>query len=232
MKSTTGSLAQYNLVAVIPAYKVEKQIMETLNRVPDYIRHIVVVDDASPDNTAQVISSIQAQDSRILLIRHTQNQGVGGAMLSGFKKAIALDAQIVIKIDGDGQMSDYDLFPLLEPLIVGEADFTKGNRFRDFQALRSMPLIRQIGNMGLSFLVKAATGYWNCFDPTNGFIAIRREALEALPLDHLHKRYFFEDGGMFFSPPSGLTRYFSRFSQSTLSENVFSPIIFLKISGR
>lgn len=188
----SANLAQYNLVVVIPAYKVEKQIEETLKRIPDYIRHIIVVNDASPDNTARIVSSLQEKDSRILLISHEQNQGVGGAMRTGFTKALQLDAQIVVKIDGDGQMSGYDLVPLLEPLIAGEADFTKGNRFRDFRALRSMPFIRQAGNMGLSFLVKAATGYWDCFDPTNGFVAIRHEALKALSFERLHKRYFFE----------------------------------------
>ena len=113
-------------------------------------------------------------------------------MVSGFRKAIELNAQIIVKIDGDGQMSEHDLRPLLEPLVLGKADFTKGNRFHDFVALRTMPLSRQIGNMGLSFLVKAATGYWNCFDPTNGFLAIRHEALVLLPLERLHKRFFFE----------------------------------------
>lgn len=185
-------LEKHNLVVVIPAYRVEKQIADTLARIPDYIRHIIVVNDASPDSTAQIVSKIAKNDPRVLLLSHEKNQGVGGAMLTGFKKALELDAQIVIKIDGDGQMSDYDLIPLLTPLIEGKADFTKGNRFRDFHALQSMPLVRQIGNMGLSFLVKAATGYWNIFDPTNGFVAIRHEALKSLTFERLHKRYFFE----------------------------------------
>ena len=185
-------LEKYNLVVVIPAYRVEKQIADTLARIPAYIRHVIVVNDASPDSTAQIVSEIAKNDPRVLLLSHKKNQGVGGAMLTGFKKALELDAQIVIKIDGDGQMSDYDLIPLLTPLIEGKADFTKGNRFRDFHSLQSMPLVRQIGNMGLSFLVKAATGYWNIFDPTNGFVAIRHEALKSLTFERLHKRYFFE----------------------------------------
>jgi len=192
MQKNSLSLAEYNLVVVIPAYKVEKQIAETITRVPAYIRNIIVVNDASPDKTAEIVSDLAEKDARILLISHEKNQGVGGAMLTGFKKALELDAQIVIKIDGDGQMSDYDLVPLVEPLLEGRADFSKGNRFRDFQALRSMPLIRQIGNMGLSFLVKVATGYWDILDPTNGFIAIRHEALRRLTFQRLHKRYFFE----------------------------------------
>ena len=192
MKETQENLAQYNLVVVIPAYKVEKQIAETITRIPAYIRHIIVINDESPDKTTEIVSGLAQHDERIILLTHEKNQGVGGAVLTGFKKALELDAQIVIKVDGDGQMSHYDLAPLLMPLIAGEADFTKGNRFRDFHALQSMPLVRQIGNMGLSFLVKAATGYWNIFDPTNGFVAIRHEALKSLTFERLHKRYFFE----------------------------------------
>lgn len=192
MSNEILDLSHYNIVAIIPAYKVEKQITETLARVPDYIRLIIVVDDASPDQTGKVVAQVKTKDSRIILIEHAENQGVGGAMLSGFREALKSNAQVILKIDGDGQMSDYDPRPLLEPLIRGQADYVKGNRFRDFKALKSMPWIRQIGNMGLGFLVKAATGYWNCFDPTNGFFAIRNEALAALPLERIQKSYFFE----------------------------------------
>ena len=192
MPKTTLDLSQYKITAVIPAYKVENQIAETLARIPDYISQIIVVDDASPDKTDEIVLRAKAQDARIMLLKHAKNQGVGGAMLTGFKEALKSNAQVILKIDGDGQMSGYDPRPLLEPLIRGQADYVKGNRFRDFNALKSMPLSRQIGNMGLGFLVKAATGYWDCFDPTNGFFALRRETLAALPLERIHKRYFFE----------------------------------------
>ena len=192
MKKNTLNLSLYKITAVIPAYKVEKEIAETLARIPDYIGEIIVVDDASPDRTSEIVEEIKAKDSRIRLIKHLKNQGVGGAMLTGFKDALRSGTQVIIKVDGDGQMSGYDPRPLLTPLIFGQADYVKGNRFRDFEALKSMPFIRQIGNMGLGFLVKSATGYWDCFDPTNGFFAIRREALEALSLDKIHKGYFFE----------------------------------------
>ena len=192
MKKNTVDLTRYKITAVIPAYKIEKEIKETLACIPDYIGEIIVVDDASPDKTSEIVKEIQAKDTRITLIRHTKNQRVGGAMLTGFKKALKGNAQVIIKIDGDGQMSGYDPWPLLTPLILGQADYVKGNRFRDFNALKSMPIIRQIGNIGLGFLVKAATGYWDCFDPTNGFFAIRREVLEILPIEKVHKSYFFE----------------------------------------
>ena len=192
MPEQEKKLSQYHIVAIIPAYKVENHIAETLARIPAYIREIIVVDDASPDRTSEIVKEAQTKDARIKLIKHAENQGVGGAMLTGFREALKGNAQVCLKVDGDGQMSGYDPRNLLIPLIRGEADYVKGNRFRDFQALKSMPLIRQIGNMGLGFLVKTATGYWDCFDPTNGFFAIRREALEALPLERVHKSYFFE----------------------------------------
>src|SRR6185436_19871169 len=112
--------------------------------------------------------------------------------LTGFRKALELNADIVVKIDGDGQMDTTHLPNLLAPLIQGQADYTKGNRFRDFQALQKMPGIRRIGNMGLGFLTKAATGYWNLFDPTNGFVAIHSQVLAQLSFNNIDQTYFFE----------------------------------------
>jgi len=151
-----------------------------------------VVDDASPDNTSELVQSLAERDKRIILIQHAQNQGVGGAMRTGFQKALELGAQVVVKLDGDHQMDPAHIPALVTPLLEGKADYTKGNRFRDFESLRHMPVIRRIGNLGLSFLTKAATGYWNCFDPTNGYFAIRAEILEQLPLERIDHGYFFE----------------------------------------
>jgi glycosyltransferase involved in cell wall biosynthesis len=160
--------------------------------VPAYIRHIVVVDDASPDATPDLVAAAAKNDGRILLIHHPSNQGVGGAMVTGYRKALELGAEVVVKIDGDGQMDMAHLPALIRPLIDGRADYTKGNRFRDFRALQRMPPVRRIGNMGLAFLSKAATGYWNTFDFTNGFLAIRSGVLAQLPLDKIDRTYFFE----------------------------------------
>ncbi|HCK66054.1 MAG TPA: glycosyl transferase family 2 [Anaerolineae bacterium] len=182
----------HKIVIIIPAYRVEQDIEKVLRGIPDYVKHIIVVDDASPDSTSMVITALSNSDSRLILIQHSHNQGVGGAMISGFKKALELGAQIVVKIDGDGQMDASYIPALITPLIQGKADYTKGNRFRDFSSLQKMPLIRRVGNLGLSFLTKAATGYWNIFDPTNGFFAIRAEVLAQLPLEKIDKRYFFE----------------------------------------
>ncbi len=185
-------LHKFSIAAVIPAYRVADQIESVLRGLPADLRHIIVVDDASPDDTSERVQNLANGDTRIVLVRHTHNQGVGGAMLSGFRKALELGAQVIVKIDGDGQMDPAYIPALVKPLIEGRADYAKGNRFRDLDALRHMPLVRRIGNLGLSFLTKAATGYWNCFDPANGFFAIRAEILTKLPLERLDRRYFFE----------------------------------------
>jgi dolichol-phosphate mannosyltransferase len=186
------SFESCDIAIIIPAYRVERNIEVVLAGLPSYIKHIIVVDDASPDSTADLVDALAQKDRRLTLIRHTQNQGVGGAMISGFRKAIELGAQIAIKLDGDGQMDATHIPALITPLIQGRADYVKGNRFRDFVSLQKMPIVRRIGNLGLSFLTKAATGYWNIFDPTNGFFAIRTEVLRQLPLDKIDRRYFFE----------------------------------------
>ena len=191
-RGISSDFHKYSIIAVIPCYRVEREIQSVLQAVPSYIKHIVVVDDASPDSTRDLVTASAKIDSRILLMRHPSNLGVGGAMITGFKKALELGAQVIVKIDGDGQMDMDHLPDLLKPLIEGRADYTKGNRFRDFKSLQQMPFIRRIGNMGLAFLAKAATGYWNMFDPTNGFNAIRSEVLAELPLSKIDRSYYFE----------------------------------------
>ncbi len=186
------NFTEFNIAVVIPAYSVESNIQAVLGGLPSYVKHIIVVDDASLDSSGELVAAAAKRDVRITLVKHTQNQGVGGAMVSGFLKALELGAQIVVKLDGDGQMDPIHIPTLVKPLIQGKADYVKGNRFRDFQSLEQMPLVRRIGNFGLSFLTKAATGYWGIFDPTNGYFAIRAEVLARLPLDKIDRRYFFE----------------------------------------
>lgn len=186
------NFSKFKIAVVIPAYRVERDIQSVLQGIPAYVTTVIVVDDASPDASADLVAAAAKRDKRIILIRHEQNQGVGGAMVTGFSKAMELGAEIVIKLDGDGQMDPIHIPALITPLIEGDADYVKGNRFRDFQSLKKMPLIRRIGNLGLSFLTKAATGYWNIFDPTNGYFAIRAEVLKQLPLGKIDKTYFFE----------------------------------------
>lgn len=183
---------EIHTAAVVPAYNVGAEIAAVLRSIPPLVETIVVVDDASTDNTAAIVERCAAVDRRVIAVRHTRNRGVGGAMITGFRTAIDAGADIIVKIDGDGQMPLWLVPHLVQPLVDGEADYTKGNRFRDFEALRRMPIVRRVGNVLLSFLAKAATGYWRCFDPTNGFIAIRADVLSQLPLQKIDPSYFFE----------------------------------------
>ena len=179
-----------NITVVIPAYKVKKHILDVVKTIPRFISNIIVIDDKCPQDSGKYIESLDID--KVTVIYHKENQGVGGAIVSGYKKAIKLNADIVIKVDGDGQMDSSYMKSLIEPIINGFADYTKGNRFKDFKALKSMPKIRLFGNSALSFLVKVASGYWNMMDPTNGYTAISKKALDGLNLEELSKRYFFE----------------------------------------
>jgi dolichol-phosphate mannosyltransferase len=190
--SPRSSMEDVHVAAVVPAYNVESELAQVLRTMPRTFRTIVVVDDASRDDTHAIAQTCASIDSRVLVVRHDRNRGVGGAMATGFHTAIEAGADIVVKIDGDGQMPLWLVPQLVLPLARGEADYTKGNRFRDFAALRQMPPTRRLGNVLLSFLSKAATGYWHCFDPTNGFIAIRADVLSQIPLHKIDPTYFFE----------------------------------------
>ncbi len=178
------------VAVIIPMYNVEKHIEKVIEHIPETVDMIIAVDDRSRDNSVSILKSMS--DKRLILVEHEKNQGVGGAMISGFKKAIELKASIIIKVDGDGQMPIDYLNDMLSPILLGQADFTKGNRFTNPEDVTSMPLIRRIGNLGLSFITKAASGYWNIFDPTNGFFAMDSRTLSKIRFDDLHPRYFFE----------------------------------------
>jgi glycosyltransferase involved in cell wall biosynthesis len=178
------------ITVVIPAYNESKHIAEVLASIPPEVTSVIVVDDASPDQTADVVRRVA--DPRVTLIQHAYNQGVGGAVCSGYKRALELGADIVVKVDGDGQMDPSQIARLISPIVQHRADYAKGARFFKAKALRQMPIARLLGNLGLSFVAKLVSGYWNVLDPVNGFTAIHRQALEQLPLDTLGRRFFFE----------------------------------------
>lgn len=191
MKQQRNSSAP-TVALVIPCYNVAAHIEQVITGIPDFISWIIAVDDCSRDDTGAILERLKTDIPQLICLRHEVNQGVGGAMMSGYRKALELGADIVVKLDGDGQMDPANIEALIKPILQGRAEFTKGNRFRDFRALRAMPLIRRVGNLGLSFVIKAASGYWNIFDPTNGFTAVRSETLAALDFSKIHPRYYFE----------------------------------------
>ncbi len=185
-------LAGHNCAVVVPCYKVESHIADVVGCIPPFVRHIILVNDCSPDGSSTILRDLKSKNGRIALIEHQVNQGVGGAMLSGFKKALELGCDYVIKMDGDGQMDPKHIPELLYPLVHDGYQFSKGNRFWELENLPSMPLVRRMGNLGLSFMLKASSGYWDVFDPTNGYFCISKDILKKLNMERLSKRYFFE----------------------------------------
>lgn len=179
-----------HIAVVIPCYNVARHVDAVVHAVPPDVRTIIAVDDASADDTAAVLA--RCDDPRLVVVRQPKNGGVGSAMLAGYREALARGADICVKVDGDGQM-DLALLPaLVAPIATGDADFTKGNRFRDIDALGAMPRVRLLGNGVLSFLTKLVSGYWSIFDPTNGYTAISAATLRRMDLRHIAPRYFFE----------------------------------------
>lgn len=190
MKKKTFDLNHNKIGVIIPAYRVEKHIAAVIAGIPAWVEQIIVVNDCSPDSTRAIVESIA--DPRVHLLNHAKNLGVGGAMLSGFQYALKQDLDILIKVDGDGQMDTHYLPQLIEPILEGKADYTKGNRFLHPLALQRMPFLRRLGNLALTFMTKLASGYWNIFDPTNGYLAISSEKLQAINPRKISRNYFFE----------------------------------------
>lgn len=188
---------QPRLAVVIPCYRVACHITGVLRAIGPEVWRIYCVDDACPERSGQVAMAVAAGDARIRVLTHQENQGVGGAVVTGYKQALEDGAEIIIKIDGDGQMDPRRILSLVDPIVQGQADYVKGNRFFHLEGVRSMPLMRIIGNAGLSFMSKLSTGYWNLFDPTNGYTAIHAAVVRLLPLAKLNRRYFFESDILF-----------------------------------
>jgi len=184
------------IAVVIPSYKVKKHILALFPEIGNEVTKIYVVDDKCPENSGQFVME-NCTDPRVEVLFNEVNIGVGGAVKTGYKKALEDDIDIVVKLDGDGQM-DPKLIPNLIKKIVSEkADYVKGNRFYNIDTLMAMPRLRLFGNSMLSFINKFVNGYWNVMDPTNGFTAIHKAALKQLPLDKIENRYFFESDMLF-----------------------------------
>ena len=174
---------------VAPAYNESTQIGKVIETMPAWVDRIVVVDDASRDDTAAVVEEIRRQNSRVELLRHTVNLGCGGALKTGYKWAIENDFDITVRMDGDGQMSPDDLPALLDPVAAGQADYAKGNRLFTGEAYKRIPRVRYFGNAFLSLLTKIASGYWHVADFQSGYTAINKKALHTIDWDRMYARY-------------------------------------------
>jgi glycosyltransferase involved in cell wall biosynthesis len=183
-----------SVLVVVPAFNEEKLIGTVVTTMPGLVDRIIVVDDASTDGTAAALEAMAATgDSRLRVVRHPQNGGVGAAIVTGYKAALeeARDNALVVVMAGDAQMDPDDLPRLLAPLAIDDADYTKGNRLRSGEAWQIIPRHRYLGNAALSFATKIASGYWHVADSQSGYTAITRDALAALQLHRLYPRYGF-----------------------------------------
>lgn len=184
------------VAVVIPCYGVSTQILGVLASIPDCASDIFVVDDGCKEQSGRLVAASNP-DPRISVIFREKNCGVGAAVVTGYEAAISSGAEIVVKVDGDGQM-DPGLIPtLIAPILAQRADYCKGNRFSKLRDTRGMPILRILGNLGMTILAKFSTGYWSISDPTNGFTAIHIELLKRLPLPSISQNYFFETDLLF-----------------------------------
>lgn len=185
------------LVAVaIPCYRVKDRVLDVIAAIGPEVQRIYVVDDACPEGSGSHVEAV-CSDPRVTVLRHALNQGVGGAVITAYQAALADGAELVVKIDGDGQMDCAQIPQMIAPILEGRADYTKGNRFYRLESLRAMPPTRLFGNAVLSFMAKTSTGYWRNFDPNNGYTAIHTKVLRELPLEKIDRRYFFETDMLF-----------------------------------
>lgn len=176
---------------VIPCYKVKAHILNVLAKTPAWVEGVVCVDDACPEGSGAFIRE-HATDPRVRVIRLPKNLGVGGATLAGYREAERRGAQVLVKVDGDDQMDLTYAPQMVAPILLGEADYTKGNRITSMSHLQEMPITRVLGNSALSFAAKLSTGYWNIFDPTNGFTAIDAQVAKVVMQKRISQRFFFE----------------------------------------
>jgi dolichol-phosphate mannosyltransferase len=176
---------------VLPAHNESRHLATTVRGIPEWVDGIIIVDDASTDDTLRLAQELP--DSRVQVLHHDKNQGVGGAMVTGFRAALKSDYDVIIKMDSDGQMDPEELQTLVRPITLGLAEYVKGNRFRQAGRPAAMPARRWFGNVALSFFTKAASGYWHVFDSQCGFVAITAPTLRRLKLEGIARDYFFEN---------------------------------------
>ena len=180
---------QKTIAVVVPAYKEEELIEETLSSIPEYVDKIYAVDDGSPDETFNLIQKMAKKDSRIVPIKVIKNGGVGATIVTGYKKSLEDGMDIAVVMAGDNQM-DPDYLPnILAPIVEGRADYSKGNRLLNPEYRKSMCRWRLLGNSILTLLTKISSGYWHLIDPQNGYTAISRRALESIDLDSIYPWY-------------------------------------------
>ena len=187
---------QQQTAIVIPCFKVTNSIIDVIESAIDFADSIICVDDACPEHSGRLVQE-KISNPKVRVLFNEKNLGVGGAVKAGYREALKEGFSVVVKLDGDGQMDPTQIPMLTNRILKGESDYCKGNRFHDLDYLKGMPAIRVFGNSLLSVFTKISSGYWQIMDPTNGFTAIGRRALSAIPLDKVSDGYFFESDMLF-----------------------------------
>ncbi len=177
------------ICVVIPAYNEETQIGNVIETMPAFVDRMVIIDDCSKDRTVEIARGYKQSNSKIELIVHAENQGVGGAIASGYKWARDNGYDATAVMAGDGQMDPADLPALLDPIVEDRADYSKGNRLFTGEAYRKIPKVRYFGNAFLSLLTKIASGYWHVADFQSGYTVINKKALQLVDWDQMYKRF-------------------------------------------
>ena len=189
-------LAGRGIAVIVPCFAVRDQVLGVLEAIGPEVERIYVVDDGCAQKTGLFVEE-NCRDPRVTVLRHEHNRGVGAAVETGYRQALADGAEVLVKIDGDGQMNPALVARFVRPILAGDADYTKGNRFFNVDDVRQMPWLRFVGNAALSFVSKLASGYWDVFDPNNGFTAIHARVAALLPFDKISDGYFFESDMLF-----------------------------------
>jgi dolichol-phosphate mannosyltransferase len=179
------------VVVIIPVYNVGSKAIEVINNIPDFVDKIYLVDDCCPLKTGELVEKHFTNTTKLKVIYNSKNLGVGGAVKIGYVESLKNNFDFTVKIDGDGQMNPIDIIKLIEPL-QNNYEYTKGNRFLDRIEFEHYPIVRFYGNIFLSFLSKLSTGYWDIFDPINGFTCIKNSILKKINLQKISDGYFFE----------------------------------------
>lgn len=189
-------IQKHKIAVIIPTYDARDTILDVIRTIPAFVDKIYIIDDGCPSKSGRIVSE-NCKDNRVYIFTNKTNLGVGGATIIGYENAIKDKNDILVKMDSDGQMDPKQIERLLMPIINGNADYTKGNRFHNIEDLRQMPKIRVFGNGILSFINKLSSGYWDIFDPTNGYTALHVSVAQKLQFGKIEKDYCFETDLLF-----------------------------------
>ena len=215
-----------NIGCIIPCYMGGEVTIDVVKKCLENSKYVVLVDDCCPNKTGKKIEKFFSNNDNVFVIYNSQNLGVGGATKKGIKFLQQLEVDIFVKVDADGQINPDLISKIINPIIFGNAEAVKGNRFKNLENFLSMPFIRLIGNIALSFINKVSSGYWELFDPTNGFIALKGSAIKKIRIDKVDNGYFFESDLLFQCSLSNI--YFEEIPMSSVYFDQVSSLSPLK----